>query len=306
MTILIAARGWAIVPDGTSAAIPGNDLAAVAPLRLRNMTRETHSWKPHGQASGRLPILFIHGLLHGAWCWSTSWCEFFDRRGLAVHLLNLPGHGGTAAAARGLRWTSLADYADTVVEAAAGFDAPPILVGHSLGALLIQMRLHRLKAAAVVLLAPTHPIAMRWVMWQQFRRDPRRFMRAHRVGSPRLAISTPQACRELFFCAVTPERIVARCFALLEEESYLACMELLLRPTVVWRRRASTPVLVLAAGEDGTVPRRVSQGVASLYGVRAEFFDGMGHDLMLEPGWQRVAERLTGWLRGLGLGPLLE
>jgi hypothetical protein len=37
------------------------------------------------------------------------------------------------------------------------------------------------------------------------------------------------------------------------------------------------------------------------YGTEAEFFPGMGHNMMVEPGWQAVAERIDGWLTDRGL-----
>ena len=43
------------------------------------------------------------------------------------------------------------------------------------------------------------------------------------------------------------------------------------------------------------------RAIARAYHVRAEIFPNMGHDVMLEPGWQAVAERMEGWLGDQGL-----
>ena len=37
------------------------------------------------------------------------------------------------------------------------------------------------------------------------------------------------------------------------------------------------------------------------YGTTAEVFPGMAHDMMLEPGWRAVADRILGWLGERGL-----
>lgn len=251
--------------------------------------------------SGGRTILFVHGLLHGSWCWSEPWREYFHRQGIRTQVGNLPGHGGIRADPSEQRWASLSDYADAVVQMVAGYHPTPILVGHSLGALLIQMRMRELHPPAVVLLAPTDPTAFRWSAWHHFWREPGLFLRVHRQQSPLLAFPTPEACRKRFFSDKTPNRVVDRCFARLEEESYRVCLELLLRPKVVWRAQTDTPVLVLGAGQDRSVPRRATERVARLYGVQAEFFEEAGHDLMLEPGWQQVAERIVSWLRELRL-----
>jgi hypothetical protein len=40
---------------------------------------------------------------------------------------------------------------------------------------------------------------------------------------------------------------------------------------------------------------------ARAYGSEAEIFPGMGHDIMLEPGWRTVAEYIDIWLVDQGL-----
>jgi len=36
--------------------------------------------------------------------------------------------------------------------------------------------------------------------------------------------------------------------------------------------------------------------IAAVYGAEAEIYPNMGHDMMLEPGWAAVAERIHRWL----------
>jgi hypothetical protein len=40
---------------------------------------------------------------------------------------------------------------------------------------------------------------------------------------------------------------------------------------------------------------------AKKYHTQAEFFPDMGHNMMLEPGWPKVADRIRSWLSGHGL-----
>jgi len=37
------------------------------------------------------PLLFIHGALHGAWCWDVHFFEYFAQHGFASHAVNLRG-----------------------------------------------------------------------------------------------------------------------------------------------------------------------------------------------------------------------
>ena len=63
------------------------------------------------------------------------------------------------------------------------------------------------------------------------------------------------------------------------------------------------PVLVLGDQRDGTVSIEELHSTARAYRTTAEVFPNMGHDMMLEPGWATVAERIHNWLTASGLWP---
>ncbi|MEE6140194.1 hypothetical protein SKC41_28230 [Mycobacterium sp. 050128] len=65
--------------------------------------------------------------------------------------------------------------------------------------------------------------------------------------------------------------------------------------------RVITPLLVLGAECDGCFSQDEMRKTARANGTEAEFFPGMGHIMMLEPGWQAVAERIDHWLTGQDL-----
>jgi len=69
---------------------------------------------------------------------------------------------------------------------------------------------------------------------------------------------------------------------------------------LVRTRLVTTPLLVLE-GDQVFWGRRVARDIGRAYQLDAEYFTDMGHDMMLEPGWQAVAERIDGWLGGKGL-----
>lgn len=65
--------------------------------------------------------------------------------------------------------------------------------------------------------------------------------------------------------------------------------------------RVATPLLVLGGEDDGTISTDEVRATARAYGTQAEFFPKMGHNMMLEPGWADVAERIQTWLCTRGL-----
>jgi pimeloyl-ACP methyl ester carboxylesterase len=65
--------------------------------------------------------------------------------------------------------------------------------------------------------------------------------------------------------------------------------------------RVSTPLLVLGAQCDPSVTPQEVHATARAYHTQAEIFPNMGHDMMLEPGWVAVAQRIHTWLCTQGL-----
>ena len=243
------------------------------------------------------PIRFINGVFHDERCWSESWLACFEKAGFEPKPWNLPGRGTTPPSPRGLRWTSLGYCANALVDEMTRTGPCPILVGHSLGAMLIEMRLRKLKPPAAILLAPTRPKAFRRTTLYFARNHRKLFQESVCKMNTKLVVSTKELCRRWFFCTTTPDEIVNECYGNMVEESYLVCQELIWRPRVVCRGHTGTPVLVIRAREDQSVPAKVVEQVAALHDTIAEPFDDMGHDMMLEPGWQKVAERMIDWLQ---------
>ena len=66
-------------------------------------------------------------------------------------------------------------------------------------------------------------------------------------------------------------------------------------------QRVTTPMLVLGAEADRALAQDEVRATARAHGTDAQFFGDMGHDMMLEPGWQAVAERIIQWLGHRGL-----
>jgi pimeloyl-ACP methyl ester carboxylesterase len=73
---------------------------------------------------------------------------------------------------------------------------------------------------------------------------------------------------------------------------------------VIFHRRperplGSPPVLVLGAGEDQLIPARSVARAARFYGTEALVLPGMGHDVMLDRGWERALAALLDWAEAL-------
>jgi pimeloyl-ACP methyl ester carboxylesterase len=241
-----------------------------------------------------VPLLFVHGAWHAAWCWDENFLSYFADKGYRAVALSFRGHGESPTN-KPLRTCSVADYVDDISSVADRLSSAPVIIGHSMGGLIVQKYLESHDAPAGVLMTSIPPQgnlgnALRWI-----RHRPSHFAKMTLTGKALPYINSPQLARERFFSPHTPEADVRKYAARLQEDSSRIGIDCLLlrlpRP-----KRVRTPLLVLGAEEDTAHTRKEIVATARAYGTEAEFFPNMGHNMMLEPGWAAVAERIDTWL----------
>jgi pimeloyl-ACP methyl ester carboxylesterase len=84
-------------------------------------------------------FVLVHGAWHGKWCWEQTEQHLRDLGGSSM-ALDLPGRAGDT---RPLGELTLESYVDRVVAAVDASPEPVILVGHSLGGLVISQTAER-------------------------------------------------------------------------------------------------------------------------------------------------------------------
>ena len=246
-----------------------------------------------------VPLLFVHGGWHSASCWG-NFLDFFADAGYRAVALSLRGHGGSPTAKR-FHACSIADYIDDVHATADSLGGQPVLIAHSLGGFVVQRYLENHDAPAAVLVASVPPQGVLGLAMRIWSRHPWISMRSLPVGNLAGFIGTTPLVREHLFSARTPDDIVESCAASVQSEAVRAS---LIDPLIrrVRSKRVNTPMLVLGAADDGMVTNAEVRATARAYATQAEFFPGMGHNMMLEPEWAGVAERIHAWLQARDLG----
>jgi alpha-beta hydrolase superfamily lysophospholipase len=250
------------------------------------------------------PVLFVHGMWHAAWCWEFFLTWFRDA-GFDAKAMNLRQHERRRGKPHRLKWWSLQDYVDDlkreIAELKALSGTTPILVGHSLGCLLIEIVMAEVRPPAVVLLAPTRHSIFRGSVWRFFTNHPFRFLQLFFTLTMWPPICTPELCREMLFSPALSEDDLRKWHGCLQNESYRLATQLL------WGRGpkpappAGIPALVIIGDRDRAVTVEDAQEVAAHHGTTAEEMPGMPHDLMLDQGARKVADRIVEWIGNEGL-----
>jgi pimeloyl-ACP methyl ester carboxylesterase len=164
-----------------------------------------------------------------------------------------------------------------------------------MGGGIVQKYLESHEAPAGVLVASWPSRGVVGFFMRYMKQHPWRFATALITGKASAMFNIPEAVREKFFSAQTPESTVAHCAARIQNESRRVTLDALFlhlpRP-----KRVTAPVLVLGAEFDDCFTTDEVRETARAYRTEAEIFPDMGHDMMLESGWAAVAERIHVWL----------
>ncbi|MFA7280202.1 MAG: alpha/beta fold hydrolase [Sterolibacterium sp.] len=252
------------------------------------------------------PLLFIHGAYTAAWCWEEHFLPWFAGKGYFSYALSLSGHG----ASRGRKQIdsfSINDYVDDVATVVDALPAPPVLIGHSMGGFVVQKYLERSvqgssrsaagtrpRIPAAVLMCAVPPQGLMSSAFGLMFQKPGLMSELNNLmGGRRVSADT---LREALFAQPLSEADLQRYLRFSQRESHRAIWDMTLFNLPHPSRIKDTPLLVLGAGLDHLIPASLVGMTASTYGVQAEIFPGMGHGLMLERDWQKVAEHIRAWL----------
>ena len=248
------------------------------------------------RANSKPPLLFVHGGYCDAWCWEPYFLPWFAARGYPAYAISLRGHGASGGR-ESLFVTSLDDYVADVESVCVALPSSPVLIGHSMGAAIIERLLATRPVRAAALLAPVPPaglgpVAGRLLAWQ-----PEYLVNMQRLDAPHLAGDVLAALRPMYFSTDVAPEILAQAVTHLCVESPRAILDLAL-PFGRARATASTRPWVLGAADDRIATPSDVGATAQFYDTTATIVPGLAHMMMLERGWESVARPLLEWLEG--------
>ena len=256
------------------------------------------------------PVVFVHGLWLHATSWGP-WVEFFQEAGYAPVAPGWPGDSGTVEETRSHPEQVAGKGIDDVVEHYAGIirglSAPPIVIGHSFGGLIVQRLLGQNLAAAGVAIDAA-PIKGVFYLPPSALRVASIALRKPRLpGAGRVTHrgAVPLRLRERADRTGVrrPVRPLDRALA---GQAPVRGRPGQLHPrspaAVDTRNKTRGPLLLIAGGRDHTVPAAITTATRKLYHKSPAItdfreFPDRGHSLTIDHGWREVAQAALDWLR---------
>lgn len=256
-------------------------------------------------AAPRPIMVMIHGAFAGGWCFDV-FRETFSAQGWTCHTPDLIGHGGRRGAKDGLRGVGLADYRAELAAFIRALPAPPLLLGHSMGAVLAQQLAAEGLAQGLVLVSP----APRAGILPTSKAEKAAAQGLMSLGAfwqeaihPNFEIATHDSLNKI------PPAQQRALFDRFGPESGRALFELffwMLDPaaaSAVDVAAVRCPVLCLGGSDDRVFSTATLQATAAPYvGATIRELSGHGHMLPLEDGAGMVAAQIVQWAaRSVGM-----
>ena len=255
-------------------------------------------------------VIFIHGMYMTPLCWE-KWIDLFDARGFKSIATPWPGHNGPVEALRNhpgphLPEVGLTEVVDYFADFLGRQDQKPILIGHSMGGLVVQLLLQRDLASAGVAIDSAPPMGVLTPRWS--------FLKSNWPHiNPFTSLNQPV---ELSF-----ERFqYAFANGLPLQEQHLAYNRYVVpesrrvpRESLVARvdfRKSHAPLLLVAGSTDNIIPASLNKTNYHRYAHSNSItdykeFPGRTHLTIAQAGWEDVAAYVLAWLGKRVLGEAL-
>jgi pimeloyl-ACP methyl ester carboxylesterase len=245
-------------------------------------------------------IVMVHGASEGGWVFDPFRAVFEDR-GWTCHAPDLVGHGQDAKdAADRLKGVGMAAYLGQMRNFLRGFAQPPVLLGHSMGAVIVQQLAAAGFGRALILVSPA-PRSGLLPATDEERGLGRDLMSLgafwKRVINPDFDLA------RIYTLNRVPAAEQRAVFDRFGPESGLAYFEMFFwmfdsaRATAVNTAAVACPVLCLSGEDDKLISTATARTTATGF-HRTDFWEleGHGHMIPVEPGADVVARRIADWI----------
>ena len=234
------------------------------------------------------PVLFLHGMWHGAWVWE-QWQARFAGRGAS------PAQGS-------VRISTMGRYLDVLREQVAEITPKPVFIGASMGGALIQWYLKKVAddlPAAVILAGWSAHSMYADGVWPFLRRDPWGALTTVAALSSWPLVRNPRRAAQSLLSPGSKVDAAALHARLCRESALVLNQH---NPPFWWPKRTpKTPLFWVAGEADAVITEKGARRAAAFYGADYHLVPDDGHNLMMEKHEADTARAIHDWLERRGL-----
>lgn len=188
------------------------------------------------------------------------------------------------------------DYASDLEKEIAQLNEPPVIIGHSMGGLLAQILTYKGYSRATILVQPAPPEDISLVALKYL---PYHFDIIGKWGWWKKPVKYSYEDASFLYFNQMPESDAKALYARTVHDSGKAILDMITGNSIeIDASKIDTRMLVVAGKHDRGIPPNIVQKIARKYGENAYYkeFENHGHEIFLEPGWEKVAEYIYYWL----------
>ena len=246
-------------------------------------------------------VVFIHGLYMTPSCWE-DWVKRFEAKG--YHCL-APAYPGRDKSVRDLQTPdaalgklTLTNILDELTNKIKALDEKPILIGHSMGALITQLLLQRGLASAAIAIDSAPPTGVFTTTFSFLKANWGHITPFANQNSP--VLMTFERFQYAFVNDMPLNEQRAAFERYVVPESRRIPRESLLSAKIDFKK-AHAPLLLIAGGNDNIIPPRLNKTNYQKYKAGSSVtdfkeFPGRNHFILGQKGWEEVADYCMEWI----------
>jgi pimeloyl-ACP methyl ester carboxylesterase len=247
-------------------------------------------------------IVFIHGMYMNHLCWE-NWVDYFQSKGYRCLAPAWPGRDKPVVTLRDLQSNpqlgklTLTDVLAHITEVIRGVDEKPVLIGHSMGGLAVQMLLQRDLAVAGVAIDSAPPMGVLTLRWSFLKSNWPHITPFTSPGKP--IVMTFERFQYTFVNGLplaeqhaAYDRYVVPESRRVPRESLVAKIDF---------KKPHPPLLLIAGSADHLIPASLNRTNYARYKSSASVTDfkefaGRNHFIIGQNSWEDVASYAYTWL----------
>jgi non-heme chloroperoxidase len=244
---------------------------------------------PPAQPKFQSPLVLVHGVWSGAWCWQ-SWATHFCNLGwdsLAVDLRRRSAQDPMGD----LHNLSFSDCVKDLGEVIRSFSTPPVLLAMNLGALMALKVSEQTKPSALILVSPSPPGNL------LARSPPQRllWLKYRLLILLRRPLQIDEKDFRAYFLTPLPEKLQKALSRQTVLESSALVREFLAPRVSLEASSLGCPILALGGSDDNIIPPATTKRMTEWLGGEFREYPGQGHWLIEHDG-ENIVRDIHRWI----------